>query len=83
MTLYICKWQSGLPLSHGKCLLLKIHRTLDLRASCTGAVEAEPVQLAATADEAAVLRYLLVKPFEKFWEKADSISILVSGYINA
>ena len=26
-------------------------------------------QLAATADEAAVLRYLLVKPFEKFWRK--------------
>ena len=39
-------------------------------------------QLAATADEAAVLRYLLVKPFEKFWEKADSLSILVSRYIN-
>ena len=48
---------------------MRTHRTLDLRASCTGAAEAEPVQLAATADEAAVLRYLLVKPFEKFWRK--------------
>ena len=25
--------------------------------------------MAVTADEAAVLKYLLVKPFEKFWRK--------------
>ena len=60
---------------------MRTHRTLDLRSQLHQGRRGGAGSTGVTADEAAVLRYLLVKPFEKFWEKANSISILVSRYI--